>query len=570
MSRNICAGLVAALAVAGLTGCTALNGYSVRDERAAQADVIGDVVHVAATFCLDDRAADPVETGDPTFAARNIALPSVGDGACDDVAGDEAGLVSSFADEGGIQFFAAFLVPDGATAPATATAHLPSGFDASTATLTRKPSLDETLDHTRPAPAGRRWAGYISPVLGAAKDMDSPEELAAHLRLAAEGDGPAPADAGEADWSAEADFRPARGEGGLPAPATFGHAVMGGVRMAYPEGIYDGVDTENLDPTSGAYFGLQLLDSRPVDCQELRGFPFQVLFGQSLAEQPVNELGLPLLMTTLCGRSSGDASLALKDLRGSGGEATAAPGATVRVPFTLRYAGEAGPTFALSAATAVPGATATPDPATLTPSAPGFHDAGVTVGVPAGTAPGTYAVTLTAKVGGQVRTAGGTVTVTAPAPAAISSSGGTQAGDGAVTAAGTAGTVSRRGRLLEFRGFDRSGLGPDGRSVNLGDVLCHKPTGSCGFVTVQLAVRWEQLHAGAQAARVAKRQRVRMVTVGTTRMSVAAQARRRVRVTVAPSVRRMLKSGEILQAVVSVRPAYNRVPIVHRIALRRG
>jgi hypothetical protein len=569
MSRKICAALVAALAAAGVTGCSAgLSGYSVRDQGAAQSDVIGDVVHVAATFCLDN---ETVAAGTPAAASKAPAfsMPPVGDGACGGTDGDQAGFFKQLTRDSGIQFFAAFLVPDGASAPATATAQLPSGFDTATATLTRKPSLDETLEHTRPAPAGRRWVGYISPVVGAAQDMANPQELAAHLRIASEADVPAPVDPTQGDWSAEADFRPARGEGGLPAPATFGHAVMGGVRMAYPEEIYDGADTDNVDPLSPAYFGLQLLDSRPVDCQELRGFPFLTLFGQELASLPADARGLPLLTTTLCGHSSADSSLALKDLRGSGNEVTVAPGASVRVPFTLRYAGEAGPTFELSATTAVPGATATPDPAALTPSAAGFQDAGVTIAVPAGTAPGAYAVTLTAKVGGQARSAQGVVNVSAPA-AVVTAASGEAAGTGTPTVAGAGTVVAGRGRFLEFRGFDRSGLGPDGRSINLGDALCHKLTGSCGFVTVQLAVRWEQLHAGAERATAAKRQRVRMVTVGTAHLSVPAQARRRVRVAVAPSIRRMIQSGDILHAVVSVRPAHNRVPIVHRIALRRG
>jgi hypothetical protein len=137
-----------------------------------------------------------------------------------------------------------------------------------------------------------------------------------------------------------------------------------------------------------------------------------------------------------------------------------------------------------------------------------------------------------------------------------------------VGGAGAPSALTARGRWVEFRGFDRSGLGPDGASINLGDVICRKPKGSCGLVTVQLAVRWEQLHDGAEAA--AARARVRMVIIGTTHLSVPAQARRRVRVTVAPGVRRMLRAGEVLHAVVGVRAAHNRAPIVHRITLRTG
>ncbi len=567
MSRKICAAFAVTLAAAGLMGCAGLNGYSVRDEAASQQDVIGNVVQVAATLCLDDAGLFSGHGGDAL--RRGLAPPVDGDGACD-AEPRQAGFAEGFADNGGVQFFAAFLVPDSAKAPATATATLPAGFDAATVTLTRKPSLDETLQHTRPAPAGQQWVGYISPVVGqAAEPGESLPELAAGLRRIAESDAP-PVAASDGDWSVEADFTPARGDGGLPAPASFAHAVLGGMRMAFPESLYDGVNPIGLDATGSETFGLQLLDTRPLDCQEYRGFPYDELYGVSLEGQETDRHGLPLIPTTLCGRTSSTRALALKDLRGSGGETTVAPGATATVPFTLRYVGDAGPSFALSASTAVPGAAISPSPAVLRPAAPGFQDATVTVVVPAGTAPGAYAVTLTATVGGQVRTARGAVNVIAAASTtATSGTNEEDEADGDVAAVGAV-VAPAHERMLEFRGFDRSGVGPDGKSINLGDVLCHKAVGSCGWATVQLTVRWEQLHAGAETASAAARKRVRMVTIGTARLRVAAQGRRRVQVTLPRSVLRVLADGEILHAVAAVRPARNRLPMVHRIALRRG
>jgi len=568
MSRKIRAAFAVALAAAGLTGCAGLNGYSVRDESAVQQDTIGDVVHVGATLCLDDNVE--YLTGDAL--RRGLAIPANGDGSCD-ADPHQAGFAQGFADNGGVQFFAAFLVPDNAKAPATATATLPSGFDAANVTLTRKPSLDETLQHTRPAPTGQRWVGYISSVLGqAAEPGEGLPELAAGLHRIAESDAP-PATDGDGDWSVSADFTPARGDGGLPAPATFAHAVLGGMRLAFPESVYDGVNPNGLDAIGSESFGLQLLDSRPVDCQEYRGFPFAQLYGVDLDSAETDAHGLPLMPTTLCGRKSGDEVLALKDLRGAGGETTVAPGTTATVAFALRYVGDAGPSFALSASTAMPGATVSSSPAVLTPAAPGFQDAAVTVAVPAGTAPGAYAVKLTATVGGQARTAQGTVNVTAPGPAPVMPAANGQGDDEVtddVSGAGTAVAASARKRMLEFRGFDRSGVGPDGQSINLGDVLCHKAQGSCGWVSVQLTVRWEQLHAGAEAARAAAHSRVRMVTIGTASLNVPAQGRRRVKVTLPAGVLKMLQRGEVLHAVAAVRPARNRVPLVHRIALRRG
>jgi hypothetical protein len=565
MSGKIRAAFVVALAAAGLTGCAGLNGYSVRTENAVQQDVVGDVVHVGATLCLDDDVDQLEGTGDA------LAIPPTGDGGCD-LDPHQAGFAQGFADGGGVQFFGAFLVPESAKAPATAAALLPSGFDATSATLTRKPSLDETLEHTRPAPAGQRWVGYISTVLGAAAQPETDRgDLAAGLQRIGEEDEP-PASEGSGDWSVSVDFTPARGDGGLPAPASFAHAVVGGMRMAYPEALYEDVDPAGYETSGADRFGVQLLDARPVDCQEYRGFPYPEIYGVELGGEGSDAMGLPLIPTTLCGRASTGGELALKDLRGSGGDASALPGGVAHVPFTLRYVGDAGPSFALSASTALPGASASPSPTVLTPSAAGFQDASVTVAVPAGAAPGPYAVTLTATVGGQVRTARGTLIVTTPRSAAATPGGdqGEADAEETVTATGGSVTVPTRPRMLEFRGFDRSGVGPDGTSVNLGDVLCHKAEGSCGWVSVQLTVRWEQLHAGAEAARAAAKTRVRMVTIGTTSLTVPAQGRRRVKVTLPPGVLKLLKRGEILHAVAAVRPARNRVPLVHRIALRRG
>jgi hypothetical protein len=43
-----------------------------------------------------------------------------------------------------------------------------------------------------------------------------------------------------------------------------------------------------------------------------------------------------------------------------------------------------------------------------------------------------------------------------------------------------------------------------------------------------------------------------------------------VEVTLGPAVRALLRSGRVLHAVVAVRAAGNRLPIVHRVALRSG
>ncbi len=75
MSRKIRAAFAVALAAAGLTGCAGLNGYSVRDESAIQQDIIGDVVHVAATLCLDDAG---LFSGSGDALRRSLAIPANG------------------------------------------------------------------------------------------------------------------------------------------------------------------------------------------------------------------------------------------------------------------------------------------------------------------------------------------------------------------------------------------------------------------------------------------------------------------------------------------------------------
>jgi hypothetical protein len=576
MTRKLSLALATTVAAAALTGCASLPGYAVRSESAAQQDVLGDVVHVGATLCADTTVDGGGDGGGmPTAAiAGGVAMPQPGDGTCD-ADGGSGDLMPSFAQDGGLQFFAAFLVPQSATAPSTATATLPAGLDPSTATLTRKPSLDEALQLTDPAPDGERWVGYISPVVGAASDQgETPQDVAAGLRSAGVSDDPNDGGDGSAgDWTAAADFTLSRGPGGLPAPAAFTHAVAGGVRMAYPEAIYDGVDPTGFHEPQEAW-GLQLLDTRPVDCQEVRAFPYDDLYGTSLRGLDEDSGGRPLLPTTSCGRQSAPSALALKDLRGSGDAVTVNPGQAANVPFTLRYVGAApGPAFALSATTALPGApVATASPATLTPSGDGFQNAAVAVTVPAGTAPGDYAVTLTAAVGAVTRTATGTITVGTPGAGTTSANttpNPTGLEDAGATGVSGASVVTRE-RALEFRGLDRSGFGPDKRSVNIGDVICHKTVEACGWVTWQLSLRWEQLHAGAEVARASARARVRMVVIGAGALSVPAGGRRHIRVTLPKGVVKLIDGGAILHAVAAVRPARDRAPITHRIDLRRG
>jgi len=128
-----------------------------------------------------------------------------------------------------------------------------------------------------------------------------------------------------------------------------------------------------------------------------------------------------------------------------GATATGAAGTSVTVPFTMRYAGtvSASAEVALSAATTVPGGAVTVVPGSIVPAADSTNPVSIAVAVPAGTAPGTYDVTLTARVGTQTRVRVGKLTVTpgavTPPPVTTLRLGGTLPGRLTLLAARTGG-----------------------------------------------------------------------------------------------------------------------------------
>jgi hypothetical protein len=95
--------------------------------------------------------------------------------------------------------------------------------------------------------------------------------------------------------------------------------------------------------------------------------------------------------------------------------ATAAPGDAATVSFPLRYSDAAGfgaQTLSLSAASGLPGTPRPAVPATLSIAPGATPSVAATVTVPAGTAPGTYPVTLTAAEGAPAVTRSNTATIT--------------------------------------------------------------------------------------------------------------------------------------------------------------
>lgn len=112
--------------------------------------------------------------------------------------------------------------------------------------------------------------------------------------------------------------------------------------------------------------------------------------------------------------STASADQSTRDLGVIPEQASVPAGDVASVPFNLRYAGPAGAgPFALEATTDVPGASAAPEVASVTPAADSDNPVSVEVEVPPGASPGNYDVTLTASLpNGQTRTGTATLTVT--------------------------------------------------------------------------------------------------------------------------------------------------------------
>jgi hypothetical protein len=172
-------------------------------------------------------------------------------------------------------------------------------------------------------------------------------------------------------------------------------------------------------------------------------------------------------------------------LPSTGVAGTISPGGTVSLPFIARYSGTAtaAATFSLSASTTLTGATVIPALASLAPPSNSDTPIPVAVGVPAGAAPGTYDVTLTAKLAnGQTRAGVGKLTVVAPA-----GGGGGGGGSGGSGAGGGGGGTPTAGALkltiilppkLAARSARRSGVrvlvGSSARTRATVELFCGK------------------------------------------------------------------------------------------------
>ena len=222
------------------------------------------------------------------------------------------------------------------------------------------PSYAAELQRLTPAPAGRKWVGYLSAVTNYS-DTSGPQNAPVSLNLTL-----------------------GQGQDGSPFVGPLSATIVLGGRQV-------------VAASPG---------TRPVVC-----------LSPDITKPFLEGTGPSLTLNTCSDATATPPSTTTRDLGilSTGGTASGGPGSLASVPFTLRYAGTAtaGANFSLSATTTLPNATVAVTPGGLAPASNSDNQALVAVGIPAGARAGTYDVTLTAKLAnGQTRTRIGKLTVT--------------------------------------------------------------------------------------------------------------------------------------------------------------
>jgi hypothetical protein len=244
------------------------------------------------------------------------------------------------------QLLIGFRVPRGTGAPQTFTSTQPTPNPPADGplTLSRSAGYERELERLAPAPAGFVWVGYLSSVYthdsGA---VDTPAQQA----------------------SASVDFVLPRAADGGPFPGPF--------RVRPVVGFRRGASNEDF--------------ARSVSCGD------SLNFGDNQS-------------STLCIDSptgdgyKTDLQFPTRDLGIVAGSATADPGQTVQLPFNANLNGTlpAATTFSVSAATNLPGVSVAPSPAAFTPAANASTRITVPVAIPKTAGPGTYGVSVTARL----------------------------------------------------------------------------------------------------------------------------------------------------------------------------
>ena len=254
-------------------------------------------------------------------------------------------------------------LPDGAVPPDNLLASLGGGGSLAFA---RSTSYEAELEALEPAPAGERWWGWLS-----SKGTYSK--------------------AGKQSFTATIEVSlPGTTDGG-PFP-----------------------DPMHWRPVVGGRFveASQLPATRPVKC----GVDNDDLYNGYNEVDPT--VSVHCIDSPTPEGTRGFLTASITDFGILGGAVQASPGTTLTAAFLAKRSGPADPptVFSLAAQTAVPGGTVSIDRSSVALSGDATQPVVATIGVPAGTPPGSYPVTLTGTATGKPQRSG-TVTVTIPGTA---------------------------------------------------------------------------------------------------------------------------------------------------------
>lgn len=260
------------------------------------------------------------------------------------------------------QILFAVRLPDGPTPPQQLEAALGGG---GSLTLTRSPSYEAQLQTLEPAPAGERWWGWLSAKFTYSESSKQSFSISITVDPPSLPEGPLPS---PMHW------RPVVGSRGVEGGLSSTRPVVCGQTT---QDLYDG-----YNEFGNAGSTIACIDS--PDAGGARGF----------LDAPITDFGL------------------------TGTTVTAPPGGTVSATFLARRSGKADSTttFNLAATTGVPGGSVSIDRSTASLGGDSVQPVLATIGVPAGTAPGSYPVTLKATAPGKPERSA-TVTVVVPGDA---------------------------------------------------------------------------------------------------------------------------------------------------------
>lgn len=300
-----------------------------------------------------------------SLGSVNLSISACADNSPGCSGTSNAGSFYDFVGMGGseeVQVLLAIRLPEGSVPPDNLIATLGGG---GFITFAGSPGYAAELQALEPAPAGERWWGWLS-----AKGTYS-QKSAQSFSVSMDVTLPRPADGGP--FASPMHWRP----------------VVGG-RVVNPE----------------------LPASRPVKC----GVDNDDLYnghGESGGVNSVFCIDFPNPETT-----RGSLTVPIVDFGIVGGSVEASPGTALNAVFLAKRSGapDAATVFSLAAQTGVPGGTVALDRPSIALSGDATQPIVATIGVPAGTPPGAYPVTLTATAPGKPQRSG-VVTVTVPGAA---------------------------------------------------------------------------------------------------------------------------------------------------------